>query len=47
MSNEEERRKKRALHVRIAGLKESGEIEEEVNDLLKRMGINEQTHIGA
>ena len=44
---EEHRRKTRALHVRVTGLKDTEKVEEEVSDLLKRMGISEPTHTGA
>ena len=43
---EEQKRKTRALHVRITGLKDNGNVEEEVKGLLDRMGISEATHSG-
>lgn len=44
---EEQKRRTRALHVRITGLKDNGNVEEEVKGLLDRMGISEATHSGA
>ena len=44
---EEQKRRTRALHVRITGLKDMGNVEEEVKGLLERMGILEATHLGA
>ena len=44
---EEQRRKTRALHVRVTGLKDTDNVEEEVKDLLKRMAIPEPTHTRA
>ena len=44
---EEQRRRTRALHVRVTGLKDTENVEEEVKELLKRMGISEPTHTGA
>ena len=44
---EEQKRKNRALHVRITGIKDTGNVEEEVKKLLQCMGIPESTHIGA
>ena len=38
---EEQKRKTRAMHVRITGVKDSGNVEEEVKGLLQRMGIPE------
>lgn len=44
---EEQKRKTRALDVRITGLKDNEKVEEEVKGLLDRMGISEATHSGA
>ena len=44
---EEQKRKTRALHVRVTGLKDIGNVEEEVKGLLERMGIPEGTYSGA
>ena len=44
---EEQKRKTRALHVRVTGLKDTNNVEEEVNELLKQMSIPEPTHTGA
>ena len=44
---EEQRRKTRTLQVRITGLKDIDNVEEEVKDLLKRMAIPEPTHTRA
>ena len=44
---EEQRRKTRALHVRVTGLKDTDNVEEEVKELLKRMDIQEPTHTRA
>ena len=41
---EAQRRKTRALHVRVTGVKEIGNVEEDVKGLLKRMTIPEPTH---
>lgn len=42
---EEQRRRTRALHVRICGLKDRDKVEEEVKELLGLMGIETPTHI--
>ena len=44
---EEQRRRTRALHVRVTGLKDQDNVEEEVADLLSRMGIENPTHTRA
>lgn len=44
---EEEKRRKRALHVRITGLADTDKVEEEVAGLLQQMGVTEATHTGA
>ncbi len=44
---EEQKRKTRALHVRVTGLKDTNKVEEEVKELLKRKNIPEPTHTGA
>lgn len=44
---EEQKRKTRAMHVRITGVKDSGNVEEEVKGLLQRMGIPEPSHTSA
>ena len=44
---EEQKRRNRALHVRITGIKDTGNIEEEVKELLQNMGIPEPTHTSA
>ena len=44
---EEQKRKTRALHVRVTGVKDTGNVEEEMKELLQRMGIPEPTHTGA
>ena len=41
---EEQRRKTRALHVRVTGLRDTDKVEEEVMDLLKCMAIPEPLH---
>ena len=41
---EEQRRKTRALHVRVTGLKDTDNVEEEVKDLLERMAIQVPLH---
>ena len=43
-SEEEQRRKTRALHVRVTSLKETRNVEEDVKELLKRMIISKPTH---
>ena len=40
---EEQTRKMRALHVRVTGLKDTDNVEEEVKDLLRRMAIPKPT----
>ena len=48
MTNEEEqKRRARALYVRITGLKDTENVEEEVKGLLERMGIPEATRLDA
>ena len=44
---EEKKRKRRAMHVRITGVKDSGNVEEEVKGLLQRMGVPEPLHTSA
>ena len=44
---EEQKRKTRALHVRITGIKDEGNVEEETKELLQRMGISEPMHTSA
>lgn len=44
---EEQKRKNRALHVRITGIKDKGNIEEETKELLQRVGISEPMHTSA
>ena len=44
---EEQKRKNRAMHVRITGIKDKGNIEEETKELLQRMGIPEPMHTSA
>ena len=44
---EEQKRKTRAMHVRITGVKDSGNVEEEVKGLLQRMGVPEPLHTSA
>ena len=44
---EEQRRRTRALHVRIMILKDRDNIGEEIKDLYAHMGIIEPTHTGA
>ena len=44
---EEQRKKTRALHVPVTGLKDTNNVEEEVKELLKRMSIPEPTHTRA
>ncbi|MCO5576234.1 hypothetical protein L7F22_030043 [Adiantum nelumboides] len=44
---EEQKRKTRAMHVRITGVKDNGNVEEEVKGLAQRMGILEPLHTSA
>ena len=44
---EEQMRKTRAIHVRVTGIKDTENVEEEVKELLKRIGILELTHRSA
>ena len=44
---EEQKRKTRAMHIRITGVKDSGNVEEEVKGLLQRMGVPEPLHTSA
>ena len=44
---EEQKRKNRAMHVRITGIKDKRNIEEETKELLQRMGISEPMHTSA
>ena len=44
---EEQRRKTRALHVWVTGVRETGHVEEDVKGILKQMTIPEPTHTRA
>ena len=44
---EEQRRRTRALHVRVCGLKDRDKVEEEVKELMGLMGIDTPTHTKA
>ena len=44
---EEQRRKTRALHVQVTGLKDTDNVENEVKDLLTRMAIQTPLHLKA
>lgn len=47
MMLEEQRRRSRALHVRVTGLKDQDKVEEEVKELMSMMGITTPTHTKA
>lgn len=44
---EEQRRRSRALHVRVTGLKDRDRVEEEVKGLMELMGVDKPTHTKA
>ena len=44
---EEQRRRVRALHVRICGLEDHDNVDVEVKELMDMMGVNEPTHTRA
>ncbi|MCO5600674.1 hypothetical protein L7F22_054789 [Adiantum nelumboides] len=44
---EEQRRRVRALHVRVTGLKDSNKVDQEVKSLMSMMGVEKPLHTGA